>query len=383
MSVKPLRVLAAACILAIGASIFVFAVSNDSAGQKDFVEYWASGQQLMHGANPYDSQAVYRLERSAGFDGDHPLLTFSPPVVLILALPLGMLSAKTGVILWLLAILVALVVSIRMIWEMHGRPENRLHLLGYCFAPVLACLMAGQLGIFLLFGIVFFLRFQAAWPWVSGVLLLPCALKPHLFLPVAVVVLMWAVYQRRYRVLAGLGVAILAGCIVVTFLDPAIWAQYQAMMRVSRPLDLFIPTLSLILRLVIDRNADWLQFLPEVCASLWAVWYFQTRRAQWNWNHHGLLLLLVSALCTPYAFFSDEAILLPAVLGAIYWARDRDRSLIPFGVVAGAAMLEVFAGVKMTSAYYLWTTPAWLGWFLYATWGSRSEEEGSLAQAAN
>jgi hypothetical protein len=361
------RVLAAALILAVGAGIFVFAVSNDSAGQKDFIEYWASGQQLAHGANPYDSAAILRLERSAGFDGDHALITFSPPVVLVLALPLGFLSAKVGVIVWLLAILAALVLSIRMIHEMHGNPADRLHLLGYCFAPVLACLMAGQLGIFLLFGIVFFLRFHASWPFVAGVLLLPCALKPHLFVPVGVVVLLWAVTHKRYRVLAGFLTVVLAGCAVVMIADHAVWAQYQAAMQVAHPLHLFIPTLSLMLRLAIHKDATWIQFVPEVLACVWGVWYFQTRRSRWSWNEQGLLLLLVSALCAPYAFFSDEAMLLPAVLGAVYFAVDRGRSLIPFGVVAAAALIEVFFSIKMTSPYYLWTVPAWLGWFLYAT----------------
>ena len=369
MKANPWRVLAAACILAFGAGIFVFAVSNDSAGQKDFIEYWSSGQQLVHGANPYDSAAIFQLERSASFDGDHPLISFSPPVVLVLALPLGYLSAKAGVILWLLAILIALVLSIRMIREMHGNPDNRLHLLGYCFAPVLACLMAGQLGIFLLFGIVFFLRFHKSWPFCAGVLLLPCALKPHLFLPVAVVVLLWAIDTKKYRVLGGLVTAIVAGSIIVTGYDHAVWSQYQAMMRVAHPLDLFIPTLSLMLRLVIDKDATSIQFVPEAIASLWGIWYFVSRRGRWNWNQQGLLLLLVSAICTPYAFFSDEAMLLPAVLGAVYAAQDRDRSLIPFGVVAGAALIEVFASVKMTSPFYLWTVPAWLGWYLYATHG--------------
>jgi hypothetical protein len=377
MDVKPWRVLAAACILALGAAIFIFAVSNDSAGQKDFIEYWASGQQLAHGANPYGHTEIFALERSANFDGDHPLITFSPPVVLVLALPLGFVSAKTGVIAWLLAILVALVLSVRMIWEIHGRQENRLHLLCYCFAPVLACLMAGQLGIFLLFGIVFFLRFYESWPFCAGVLLLPCALKPHLFVPVAVVLLLWSVLERRYRVLVGLAAAVVAGCAVVTYFDAAVWSQYRAMLQVEHPLDLFIPTLSMMLRLSIDKHAGWIQFVPEACASVWAGWYFLSRRKSWNWNEQGLLLLLVSAICTPYAFLSDEAMLLPAVVGAVYFAQDRGRSLIPFGVVAGAALIEVFASVKMTSPFYLWTVPAWLGWYLYAT---RSGPNSGLAQ---
>jgi hypothetical protein len=36
-------------------------------------------------------------------------------------------------------------------------------------------------------------------------------------------------------------------------------------------------------------------------------------------------------------------------------------------VFAGVALIEVLASVQITSPYYLWTTPAWLAWYLYAT----------------
>jgi hypothetical protein len=40
---------------------------------------------------------------------------------------------------------------------------------------------------------------------------------------------------------------------------------------------------------------------------------------------------------------------------------------VPFGVVAGAAIIELVAHVPIIKFYFLWTTPAWLGWYLYAT----------------
>jgi hypothetical protein len=80
----------------------------------------------------------------------------------------------------------------------------------------------------------------------------------------------------------------------------------------------------------------------------------------------GLLLLLISAACTPYAWFSDEAMLLPAVLAAVYRVADSGRSLLPLGLIGGVALIEVFAEVKMTSPFYVRTVPAWFEWDLYA-----------------
>jgi len=109
-----------------------------------------------------------------------------------------------------------------------------------------------------------------------------------------------------------------------------------------------------------------LQFLPWFCSCIWAVWYVWSRRSCWSWTDQGLLLLLVSAACTPYAWFSDEAMLLPAVLAALYRVVDSGRSLLPIGLIGGVALIEVLAVVKMTSPFYLWTVPAWLAWYLYA-----------------
>ncbi|MGB0122911.1 MAG: hypothetical protein WBP63_05720, partial [Silvibacterium sp.] len=36
---------------------------------RDFLSYWTAGQQLIHRANPYDADAVARLESAAGFHG--------------------------------------------------------------------------------------------------------------------------------------------------------------------------------------------------------------------------------------------------------------------------------------------------------------------------
>jgi hypothetical protein len=83
--------------------------------------------------------------------------------------------------------------------------------------------------------------------------------------------------------------------------------------------------------------------------------------------HQGLLLLLVSVMCSPYAWFTDEAMLLPAVLTGVYRAEASGRSLLPFGLFAGAAMMEVFAETSIASPYYVWTVPAWIVWYLYAT----------------
>ena len=160
---------------------------------------------------------------------------------------------------------------------------------------------------------------------------------------------------------------LLAASALAFAVDRHAWAQYAFMMNHAGMKDTALFTLSKYFRLLIDRDAFWLQFVPQTAACLWALWYFLTRRAQWDWLDQGLVVLLVGAMCSPYSWFTDEAMVLPGVLAGLYRA-DRDgRSLIPFGVIAVAAIAELLTNIPVASVFYLWTTPAWLLWYLYAT----------------
>lgn len=370
------RIVAAVLLAIIGAGILVFIAKSNNAGQRDFISYWAAGHQLVHRANPYDAAAIQELERSAGYKLNYRLIMRNPPEALFLATPLGFVGPNTGLVLWMLALLACLVTSIRMIWALHGRPTDSLHLLGYCFAPVMECLMAGQLGIFLLFGVVLFLYFQKSRPFVAGAALVFCATKPHLFLPFGIVLLLWIACRKQYRMLAGFCVALFAVCALALSLDTNAFSHYSQMMRSSGVFGEIVPTLSEFLRLLLHKDAIWLQFAPQAGACVWALWWFWKRRERWDWMEQGLLVLLVSVMCAPYSLLTDEAVLLPAILVGIYRADHSGRSLLPFGLIAGVAMLEVFTEIPMTSVFYLWTTPAWLAWFLYATRKSDSSDPG-------
>ena len=380
MKASPLRVFAAFCMLVAGIGVLALTGRNVNAGRRDFICYWAAGQQLIHGANPYDGAATYALELGSAHDLSFTGIMRNPPEALFLALPLGLVGRDTGFDLWLIALLASLVVSIHMIWALHGRPENSLHLFGYYFPPAMACLLAGQLGIFMLFGVVLFLFFQKSRPFLAGAALLLCAMKPHLFLPCGIVLVVWVVFRKAYRILAGFCVALFAACALVFCFDQHAWSQYSQMASAQGLMNEVAPvTLSKLFRLFVDWRAVWLQFLPQAGACAWALWYSWTRRARWDWMDQGMLVLLVSALCTPYAWFLDEAILLPAVLAGIYRADASQRSLLPIGLFAGVAFAEIFAAaLPITSWYYLWTVPAWIAWYLYAT-GKRPTLHAGLA----
>jgi hypothetical protein len=386
MKKSPLRVFAAVCIVVatIGLLIGILAlgVNDQYAASRDFIEYWAAGQQLIQHANPYDPESILRIERAMGMRENEPQVSFSPPIALCLLLPLGLVSAKTGFIVWLLAIIGSLLLSIWLIWILNGRPDSAYHFCGYLFAPAVACLLLGQIGTFLLLGVVLFLYWYERRPWLAGAVLLPCVWKPHLFLPFFIVLFLWSVSRREYRIVAGFCVAALASYGLTLYFDPHVWSQYLQMMKsTSGRLHGYVPTLSVTLRFLIAPRAVWLQFVPITAACLWATWHFWTRRHRWSWLDQGSWVLLVSAACTPYAWFTDEAILLPAVLYGVYRAAQLGRSLMPIAVAGVAALIEVCAFGHIASTHYLWTVPAWMGWYIYAARSSAEEPEPTLSKA--
>lgn len=80
-----------------------------------------------------------------------------------------------------------------------------------------------------------------------------------------------------------------------------------------------------------------------------------------------MLLLFVSVACAPYAWNTDEAVLLPAILAGLYRTEDSGRSLLTFGLIAGTALAELLCGVWITTPFHVWSIPAWLVWYLYVT----------------
>jgi hypothetical protein len=250
-----------------------------------------------------------------------------------------------------------------MLWQMHGRPDNQLHWLGYSFAPALVCLIAGQTTLFALLGFVLFLRLQKTQPFLAGAALWLCALKPHLFLPFGLVLMVWIVIARCYRLLAGAFVAMSLSWATIYLIDPMAWGQYSQMMRLSGIQNEFIPCVSVVLRLWTSPRMTWIQYAPSALCCAWALIYFWNRRHSWNWITDGSLIMLASIVFAPYCWLFDQVLAIPAILDGAYRAQFKSVS----AAVALASLLieiELVRNVNLPSVLFLWTAPAWLAWYL-------------------
>jgi len=367
--------------IALVALFFFVAPTTDIAKTSDFIAFWATGQQLVHHANPYDADAMTRIEYSAGRPVNRSVMLMrNPPWGLPITFPLGFLSFQVGSLLWSLALFSCLIVSVRILWRMYDRPIAPLHWLGYSFTPALLCLMMGQTSLFALLGYVLFLDLHRRRPFLAGISLWLCALKPHLFLLFGVVLLAWILVSRSYKILAGAAVALAASCVITFCIDPTAWSDYAQMMRTAGIEKDHIPCLSMALRFWLSPQTVWFAWLPAALGSAWAFGYFWSRRHAWDWMKDGSLLMLVSLLLAPYSWVYDDALAIPALLHGAYLTRFRPL----LTVLAFASLLievELLRGIRLSTAFYLWTAPAWLAWYLCASRFKRPQAKDKCVAA--
>jgi hypothetical protein len=338
--------------------------------EKDYIAYWSAGQLLVQHGDPYASSQVLATERIHGYKAARPLITRNPPPALFLTIPLGWVGPRFGLFFWTAA---ALGCIIGFLHTLEIAPPDRI--LAYFFAPVFACFVLGQSSPFLLLGFALFLRFHRSRPFAAGAALLLMAIKPLLFLAFWPLLLIDCLYRRNFRLLAGGAVAIGGATLFAMYLDPQVWPQYLAMLRAARIDTEFLPTPALLLRCMVDPKLVWLQFVPSCIAIAWGIWFYSRNRRNWSWHVHGMPLMFVTVLVSPYAWTTDEIVLLPAMMAALANPAKPKHSVTVFVLVNGFVIIMLAAQVQLTSGAYAWTSSAWLGWYLYSHRGKAVPEE--------
>jgi len=336
--------------------------NGSSVASRDFVEYWATGQQLVHHANPYDWNQMKAIERDAGLVPNGALIMFNPPWALPLVFLLGFCGVRVAFILWTLLLVCCLGAAVRMIRTLHGSPIGTIHWIGLAFPPALACLIMGQTSFFPLLGVVTFFRLHTTRPFVAGLSLWLCALKPHLLLPFIVVLLAWILISRSYKIIAGFVCALVLTTAIAYLLDPHAWSEYSNMMRSPLVRDHYVPSLGFAIRGAIQPQAVWIEYIPAALGCAWALVYFWHRRNNWNWTANGSLVLMVSLLMAPYCWFYDQTLAIPAVMRGAFITRFR-WAIAVFALLMLLVDVE-FCKVDVASPVFLWNMPVWLAWYL-------------------
>jgi Glycosyltransferase family 87 len=351
-------------------------------GRRDSIEYWTVSHLLLHHQNPYDIEKIFTVERNHGYKEDQPLVLLTPPWSLFMILPLGLINPLWGWVLWLALSVTSLILAMRLCWRLYGWrsvPQNLFWIAGYLFAPIPACLVAAQMGLVLLLGLMLFLFLERDNPFLAGAaLVLPFA-KPHLLALFWIALFLWVLTRRKTAVFAGFATAFAAAIAIPLLFDPGIFQHYREMLPKAAVDHMFIPALSGVLRAIFFRQHFWVQFVPMMLGVVWCLWFFCEHRGDWNWREHGLPLLVISVLTTPYAWLTDEVVLLPAILQAAVWiykARESttwiSRIAIALFAFLNAFLLMILSfKIPFATGIYFWSSLVWVGWFFYCRRQSR------------
>lgn len=344
---------------------------------RDSIAYWAAGRLLTAHQNPYEHAAVFALERAQGYAEGRPLVLRTPPWSLFMVLPLGLFSPLVSWMAWLIVLLACLVVSLRLTRKLYEPilvSHNLFAVAAYTFAPVLACMVSGQMGLVLMLGVVLFLFLEQEHPfWAGAALILPFA-KPHLLSVFWLAFATWVITRRKIRLAMGFALAFIAAVALPLFLDPHVFAHYREMLQVSAIQKEFIPALSGVLRLLFFRQFFWVQFVPLGLGVLWSIRYMWRNWTEWDWRVHGPALLVVSVLTTPYEWLSDETVLLPAILQAVALVYGVRKTLRPFSKVIllflaflNALLLLILRfKIPFSTGIYFWSSLVWFAFYFYA-----------------
>ena len=362
------------------AAVYLVATHMDkvraNVSQRDSIQYWAAGKLLIHRQNPYEVKSTIQMEQEQGYTQDRPVLVRTPPWSLFLFLPLGLANAFWGWLLWMAASVAGLIAAMRLSWKMFGKGDRLRPVfltVGYLFAPVLACLEAAQIGMVLLIGIVMFLELEEKRPFLAGaVLVLPFA-KPHLLIFFWLAFFLWILLHKKFAVAGGFISAVVAVTILALFFDLSTFQHYREFLRTAAIEGEFIPTVSGVLRLLFFRAYFGAQFIPTLLGLLWSVWFCWKNMAKWSWRDHGLTVMVVSILTTPYGWLTDEVVLLPAVLFAamcIFGGKKKLRvttrmALAVFGSLNWLMLLLIASHIPLQSGIYFWSSLLWFGWYWY------------------
>ncbi|MDE3106011.1 MAG: DUF2029 domain-containing protein [Acidobacteriota bacterium] len=336
----------------------------------DLRAFWASARLLR--TAPYDRAAVAAVQQALPGGASHGrasqdmasrdvLMMRNPPWVLPLVWPLGLLSYPAASA-WMLLLNLCLVLGCAVwLWLQFGGGDYLEPLAaGMTFAPAVWLLRTGQLTALLLLGLALLLwGLRRQRDMAAGIGLALLSLKPHLVLPLLLVVALQAARQRRHALLVvPLGVvAVLSG--VVFWANPGVGAQYVHLMTTLHQENYFYHSLGSWLELETGSRA--LGMVPTLVGlAVTGVWWRRRRALPLAALLPGLVLLSIAS--SYYVFDYDHVLLLVPVLAGLRSSRWR-------WVLAAGGLMNVFVWVQAVYGARLGlpqTLPAWegLGWLL-------------------
>ena len=182
------------------------------------------------------------LQQTVGWLESRPLMMWNPPWALAPILPFGLPGYSAGRVGWLMLHFGLVLFCVDVSWRLYGLPTKRrwvAWVLGFTFIPTLWVLHLGQISPLMLLGVIGFLYFeQRHTDWPAGFSLSLVLIKPQLLYLFVIASIIWALSRRRWFIILGMASALAIQVATVLAVDPGVFTQYFASVRLSVALHL-------------------------------------------------------------------------------------------------------------------------------------------------
>jgi hypothetical protein len=358
-------------VLALGAIVVLLIVALTAVSgvpfRNDFAAYWPVGRLLLTGQNPYDAGGIEALQRSVGdmLGGDS--VVRYPPWALPLLIPFAALPYVPGWYLWIFFQTLLVGVSSAWLWRLlggHDKPGIPLAV-AFGFPAGLFVALGGQIGGVLLFGVSAFLwAILRRRDIVAGVCLGLLTLKPHLFIPLGILVLLWSAREERWRIPAAAVLTTLAGCIVALALRPEVFADYLELLVTPGTSWSRAVAVGTAASTALDGRAPWLQWAPAALIALLTVVSWSRYRNRFNWRKDLPLVLTLGLFAAPYLLVHDLVLLIPALLTmalcVLDWESTGSRRIAAAAFAVLCVVVWVGQIAERTLFIHVWVAPVML-----------------------
>jgi hypothetical protein len=351
---------------------------------RDFVEYWSAARVHAAGRNAYDGDLLLPLQREMSGEPERveAVMLWTPPWTLPLYTPFGMLAPHEAHLAWLAVQITLTLVAILLLMRVYGAGQSlHIHLAVFGYLILTTCefhwnIAFGQNMGILTFGLAGFLYCRVrSYPFAAGLLGALTAVKPHLLLPFAMLLLMDVRSVAGRRVLYGGACMIALGSVLAVVSNTQVFQDYlnglqgqtsKAQVSVK---DWQLPLFSYRFRMAVDESVFRWQFLPVALLCLGYAGYRDTLNKPWDWREQLPVVVLLSLLAAPYGgWIFDLTLLLVPIVAGLYRVIRTDRAM--FIVLGFAALVPRYLfELRIESLEEGWFITPWvLVWYVVTLW---------------
>jgi hypothetical protein len=339
--------------------------STTNLGGGDFWGYWSATFLLRNGQNPYDPEAMRLVQATQMHTGlDFTIMSWNPPSLFVVILPLTLLSIIPAKFIWLIANLALVTSTILILIKLYLPHDNaKLNLAFMFFAFIMPQIMSGvyvgQVTILVTFGLVasMLLIKKNQWFW-AGVVLILTSIKPHLVVLQIIYLLFYMAQNRKIKGWAGIFAAGIA-CLVVLFaFRPQLISDLVGLSKIA-PTKWYTPTIG-----------GWISYLgiTEITRYLIALFLpipfiLAKYRTSLSMEFSIALLTLITVPFTFFGWSYDQVILLVPIAQIFAWLYQSKAAILKYTLailmlaVVGINYYQKITGIY--EVYYVWVPVFW------------------------